>query len=331
MALPPLTASAIKSKARELGFAACGVARADLYPELRFFDEWLARGYDGEMGYLRENLEWRRDVRKLVRGARSVIVTGTLYNTARPSSVELGDPTLAKISRYAWGDDYHAVVKTRLEALLAWMHGASPEPFAACPYVDTGPVVERVYARHAGIGWIGKNSCVISPELGSWLFLGEIICTLDLEPDAPALDQCGTCTLCLEACPTDAIVAPGEVDARRCLSYLTIEKRGDVPGEFHAALGAHIYGCDICQDVCPWNQTAPVSDDPAWQPRGIWDGASIATLAAKPDAELRTGLKGSAMQRAKIAGLRRNLEIAGRNRDAAAKPPRGQAAADAEE
>ena len=320
-----ITSAAIKSRARELGFDACGIARADAYPELQFFDEWLARGYDGEMAYLREHLDWRRDVRTVVRGARSVVVTATLYNTKRPYSTEVADPAAARISRYAWGDDYHVIVKKRLEALLAWMHEVSPERFAACPYVDTGPVVERVYARHAGIGWIGKNSCVINADLGSWLFLSEIICTLELEPDQAAFDQCGTCTLCLEACPTQAIVAPGQVDARRCLSYLTIEKRGEIPAEFHEAIGSHLYGCDICQDVCPWNQLAPASDDPAWQPRGIWDGATIEALSAKTDDDLRAGITGTAMQRAKVAGLRRNLAIAASNaaRAAPAAAPAG--------
>jgi epoxyqueuosine reductase len=310
-----MTPTSIKSKARELGFAACGIARADDYPELRFFDEWLARGYDGEMTYLRTNAERRRDVRHVVPGARSVIATATLYNTGRPYSTEIADPSVAQISRYAWGDDYHDIIKRQLGALLAWMYGQTSEPFAACAYVDTGPVLERVYAQRAGIGWIGKNTCVIHPALGSWLFLGEIICTLDLEPDRPAIDQCGTCTLCLEACPTQAIVAPGELDARRCISYLTIEKRGDIPPEFHHALGAHVYGCDICQEVCPWNHRAPIADDAAWQPRGVWAGATIQDLASRSDDELRAGLKGSAMRRTKVAGLRRNLQIASRNRD----------------
>ena len=145
---------------------------------------------------------------------------------------------------------------------------------------------ERVYAQHAGLGWIGKNTCVINPELGSWIFLGEIICSLPLEPDAPAFDQCGTCTLCLEACPTQALVAPGVLDATRCISYLTIEQRGEIPEELAADVGTHVYGCDICQEVCPWNQTAPVSDDPAWQPRPAWDAPTVTELSAMTDDEL---------------------------------------------
>ena len=184
---------------------------------------------------------------------------------------------------------------------------ASAEPFEARAYVDTGPVQERVYAQHAGIGWIGKNTCVINPEIGSWIFLAEIICSLDLECDRPAFDQCGTCTLCIEACPTQAIVGPGVLDSTRCISYLTIEHRGDIPDEFREAVGSHVYGCDICQEVCPWNATPPVSDDPAWQPRQAWDGATVGELTSRSDAELSGAMRKSAMRRTKVAGLRRNL------------------------
>jgi epoxyqueuosine reductase len=217
----------------------------------------------------------------------------------------------AHVARYAWGDDYHDVLLSRLETLLAWMRERQPEPpFEARSYVDTGPVQERVYAQHAGVGWIGKNTCVIHPELGSWLFLAEIICSLPLEPDVPAFDQCGTCTLCLDACPTRALVAPGVLDATRCISYLTIEHRGDIPEEMRAGVGTHVYGCDVCQEVCPWNQRPPVSDAPEWQPRPIWDKPGLERLAAMSDAELEAALKGSAMSRTKAAGIRRNVNLA---------------------
>jgi epoxyqueuosine reductase len=176
--------------------------------------------------------------------------------------------------------------------------------------VDTGPIQERVYAQHAGIGWIGKNTCVIHPELGSWLFLGEIICSLPLDVDAPSLDQCGTCTLCMEACPTQALVAPGVLDSTRCISYLTIEHRGDIPETLASAIGAHVYGCDICQEVCPWNSTAPVSHDPAWQPRPLWDLPVLTALSVLDDEALEAGLRGSAMRRAKREGLSRNVRVA---------------------
>jgi epoxyqueuosine reductase len=186
----------------------------------------------------------------------------------------------------------------------------SSDPFDARAYVDTGPVQERVYAQHGGIGWIGKNTCVISPELGSWIFLGEIICSLPLACDEPSLDQCGTCTLCLEACPTDAFVGPGQLDSTRCISYLTIEHQGDVPEPLREAIGSHVYGCDICQEVCPWNGLAPVSADPAWQPRPAWDTPALADLARMSDTDMLAALKGSPMKRAKTAGLRRNIEMA---------------------
>src|SRR5438067_1609661 len=229
-----LTAAAIKAQARRLGFDACGVGPVAGHPKLTSYDEWLARGYAGEMGYLAGSADKRSDVRKILPSARSVVVTGTIYNTGRPYSTECADPSRAHIARYAWGDDYHRVIERRLDALIAWMRGASPEPFEARRYVDTGPVQERVYARHAGIGWIGKNTCVINPALGSWLFLGEIICSLAFEPDPPSFDQCGACTLCLEACPTQALVGPGVLDSTRCISYLTIELRGAIPDALHA-------------------------------------------------------------------------------------------------
>jgi epoxyqueuosine reductase len=187
---------------------------------------------------------------------------------------------------------------------------SSPEPFESRAYVDTGPVQERVYAQYAGVGWIGKNTCVIHPQLGSWIFLAEIICSLPLEVDAPSLDQCGTCTLCLEACPTHALAAPGVLDSTRCISYLTIEHRGDIPAEHHAGIGSHVYGCDICQEVCPWNAVAPRSNDPVWQPRPAWDGIDLLSLASRGDAEMTAALRRSPMKRTKAEGLRRNVAIA---------------------
>jgi epoxyqueuosine reductase len=308
-----MTASAIKAKARELGFDACGIAPAADHDELAFLRTWLDRGYAGGMAYLERSAERRADVRRVVPTARTVIATATVYNTNRPYSTECGDPGIAQIARYAWGDDYHEVIGARLEALLAWMRDAAPEPFDARAYVDTGPVQERVYARHAGIGWIGKNTCVINPELGSWIFLGEIICSLNLEVDEPSFDRCGTCTLCIEACPTHAIRAPSELDSTRCISYLTIEHRGEIPSDLQGTIGSHVYGCDVCQDVCPWNAVAPRSADRAWHPRADWDAVEIASLAARSDDDLAGALAGSAMERAKVRGLRRNIEIALRN------------------
>jgi len=305
-----LTATDIKRKAHELGFDLCGIAPAGSFPELSFLREWLARGHAGEMHYMARTADARADVRNVLPGARSVIVTGTIYSVDRPYSVEHTDRDAALIARYAWGDDYHEVLKKRLDALLAWMHDVSAERFEARAYVDTGPVQERIYAQHAGLGWIGKNTCLINPQVGSWLFLSEIICTLPLEPDEQVFDQCGTCTLCLEACPTGALREPRVLDSTRCLSYLTIELRGAIPEEHREALGAHVYGCDICQDVCPYNQQPPRSRDAAWQPRAALDLPRLVELWQRPDDDLRAITKNSAMTRAKLTGLRRNLAVA---------------------
>ena len=312
-----LTAGAVKSRAEELGFDLCGIAPADNFPELKFLDEWLARGYAGEMAWMSRSADRRADVRNVVPGARSVIVTGTIYATASPST---DDADRANISRYSRGDDYHDVLKARLDALLAWMRAASPAPFDARAYVDTGPVQERVYAQYAGLGWIGKNTCLINAEHGSWLFLAEIITTLELEPDAQALEQCGSCRRCLDACPTGALVDAGVLDSTRCISYLTIELRSSISEEYRAALGNHVYGCDVCQDVCPYNHSSSVSSDMPWQVRAGLDVPRLVELWQRPDADLRALIKGSAMTRARLTGLRRNLAVAiGNSADAGAR------------
>jgi epoxyqueuosine reductase len=312
-----VTSADVKTRAAELGFDLCGVAPADDFPELRYLPEWIDRGYAGSMHYLGRNADRRADVRAIVPSARCVIALGTIYNTDRPYSTERTDPSTARIARYAWGDDYHEVIERRMGALLAWMREEAGEPFDARAYVDTGPVQERVYAQRAGLGWIGKNTCLINMERGSWLFLSEIICSLPLEPDVAALDQCGACRRCLDACPTGALLEPYVLDARRCLSYLTIEIRGAIPEDQRADVGAHAYGCDICQDVCPWNMAPARSMDAAWQPRPVFDGVSLAALWRTPDDDLRRGLKGSAMSRAGVKRLRRNIATAaGAIRDA---------------
>jgi epoxyqueuosine reductase len=194
-----LSADDVKAEARALGFDLCGVAPAGAWPELAFYREWLDRGFAGEMAYLARTADRRADVRRVLPSARSVVVVGAIYNTAHPASIERADPRIARIARYAWGDDYHVGMGGALDRLTAWMRARAGEGFEACAYVDTGPVQERVYAQYAGLGWIGKNTCLINPEVGSWLLLGEVISNAALEPDAPGLDQCGTCTLCLEA------------------------------------------------------------------------------------------------------------------------------------
>ena len=298
----------LKTHARSLGFDLCGVAAADAYPELQFLDEWLARGYAGSMRWLAQSAARRSDVRAVLPAARSVIVTGTLYNTradAAPPSRTHGE-----IARYAGGHDYHHVLQRRLEALVDWMRTVASEPFDARVYVDGGPVQERVYAQYAGLGWIGKNTCLINPELGSMLFLGEILCTLPLEPDTQGLEQCGSCTRCLEACPTGALVEPGVLDSNRCISYLTIELRESIPAGLRSAIGNHIYGCDVCQTVCPYNQPPATSSDPAWRPPQELTLPELARLWRCPDDELQTLIRGTAMTRAKLTGLRRNIASA---------------------
>jgi epoxyqueuosine reductase len=316
-----VTSSDVKAKALELGFDLCGIAPADVLPETRHFREWLSRGYAGEMRYLERSAARREDPRRVLPSARSIVALAIVYNTDRPYSTEQRAPGRAAISRYAWGKDYHEVIGTRLEALTAWMREQAGGGFESKAYVDTGPVLERQYAQRAGIGWIGKNTCVINPRLGSWLFLAEILCSAALEPDPPSFDQCGSCTLCLEACPTGAFVAPRVLDATRCISYLTIELKGAIPEPQRSDIGVHAYGCDVCQEVCPWNLPSgpSTSADRAWLPRAALDGPSLAALWRMTDDELGALVRDSAMSRAGVRGLRRNLAVAiGNSRDAEA-------------
>jgi epoxyqueuosine reductase len=262
------------------------------------------------MSYLGRSARKRRDLRVLDPNARSVVVTATVYNTDRPYANDQRDPLRAVVARYAWGDDYHVIVRQRLDALLDWMRETNREPFESRIYVDTGPVQERVFAQYAGLGWIGKNSCLIDPELGSWVLLGCLICSLPLEADTPGLDQCGDCTACLTACPTGALVGPRVLDATRCISYLTIEQGREIPEALRPALRNMVYGCDICQDVCPWNRRAHATDAPEWLPRPDLDYMNALTLWHKSDAELTALIEGTPMERTGIVKLRRNLAVA---------------------
>jgi epoxyqueuosine reductase len=311
-----LTSAAVKAHAQELGFDLCGIAPVADFDELQFLDTWIARRYYGTMTWLPRTARVRRNVRHVMPAARCVIVTGALYNTDRPYSTDGDERATAQVSRYAWGDDYHAVILERLEALVGWMRTAAGEEFEARTYTDTGPVQERVYAHQAGLGWIGRNTCLINDRLGSWLFLGEIICSLALEPDGPVLDHCGSCQLCLQSCPTGALVAPGVLDARRCLSYLTIEKRGILPdGDLREATGTRVYGCDVCQEVCPWNARRVASARPEWQPQPALDAPTLVALWEASDAELDAIRARGPMSRVSTPDLRRNLAIAIGNAD----------------
>jgi epoxyqueuosine reductase len=315
-----LTAASIKSQALTLGFDLCGVAPATALPELSFLPEWLARGYAGEMTYMHKSAAARADIRNFLPSARSVIVGGAIYNTDQGSGIgDRGSGTI-QVARYARGQDYHLVLAERLERLLQWMRDVHPEPFEAAIFVDKHHVQERVYAQYAGLGWIGKNSCVISPALGSYMFLCGIAVSVPLDVDAPVTDQCGSCTLCIDSCPTGAIVDAHVVDATRCISYLTIEVDGAIPEGQRAQIGNHAYGCDICQDVCPWNLAPMITPDPVWQatPR---DGAPAADLWQRTDDELHQFVKGSAMTHLSLSGLRRNLAtVIGNSGDASLAP-----------
>ena len=308
-----LTADAIKAKAAELGFDLCGIARADHHPKLARLIEWIAQGRAGEMGYLADSAEERLDVRHTLRTARSVISVAVLYNTDRSCSAEGFEQGRVAVASYAWGDDYHTILRSRLRGLLEWLAANAAPGLEAFTCVDDGPVQERVYAEAAGLGWIGKNTCLINPRLGSWFVLGEIVTNLELDSDSPGTDQCGTCTRCLDACPTQAIVAPYELDASKCLSYLTIEVRGAVDAAMRPAIREQVYGCDICQDVCPWNRRSPASDDAAWQAREEFRSPRLIDLCRMTDDAWVTALKGSAMKRAGLHRLRRSLAYAAAN------------------
>jgi epoxyqueuosine reductase len=313
-----LSSEAVKRRAGEIGFDLCGIAPAAAFPELRFFREWIDRGYAGTMGYLPRTAERRSDVRRVLPAARSVIVLGAVYDSGQPYSTERDDASRGEVARYAWSRDYHEVLGRRTSELVGWMRDAHPEPFEARAYVDTGPIQERVYAQYAGLGWIGKNACVINPGCGSWILLAEIVSSLELQPDAPALDQCGTCTLCLDACPTGAIVEPHVLDATRCISYLTIEYRGVIPEELRDGVGSHLFGCDICQEVCPWNgpsarkagSAGPADENAAWTARGDINLPSLIDLWRRDDDGLRAYIGDTPLTRAGVRGLRRNLAVA---------------------
>ncbi|PYX71273.1 MAG: tRNA epoxyqueuosine(34) reductase QueG [Acidobacteria bacterium] len=310
--------SIVKRAAQQAGFELTGIAPAADSPELQSFPEWIAAGHAGEMKYMaardeRGSLK-RASLSRVAPWARSVIVCAINYNTEHPYSTELRDPNRGWISRYAWSrEDYHDAVLRRLEQVEAALHEAveqSDPQLITRSYVDTGPIVERVFAKYAGVGWIGKNTCIINQKIGSWLFLGVILTSLELTPDVAAPDRCGTCTRCIEACPTDAILAPYQLDANRCISYLTIEKRGSIPEELRADIGRHVFGCDICQDVCPWNRKAPATTAPEFAAREGLVNPALDWLAEMSAEEFRETFRGSPIRRTKRSGLRRNAVIA---------------------
>jgi epoxyqueuosine reductase len=304
-----ISATSIKEFARTLGFIRVGIAPVQPNPESTFFNEWLSRGYAGEMHYLERGASARMDPSTLLSGVRSVIVCAIHYNTDLPRTSV--DRLRAWVSRYAWGADYHDTVKPRLNELARWIQEQAPARTRV--YVDTGPVNERVFAKYAGIGWFGKNTCIIDEKAGSWLFLGCILTDLSLDTDAPVPDRCGSCNRCIDACPTDAILAPYVLDSRKCISYTTIELRGEIPASDRDGVGLHLYGCDICQDVCPWNRRAPVSLNKEFQPKPGLFWPEIEQLLHNDEAAWEELIRGTAMRRAKVKGLLRNLMVVAGN------------------
>jgi epoxyqueuosine reductase len=313
--------SRVRQLATDAGFDLCGIAPVRDFREIEAFPVWIAAERHGEMRYL----EGRDDQGELKRAslarvapwARSVIVCAINYNTAEPYSTQTHNHSQGWISRYAWSrEDYHDAVLNRLRQLESGItsdltnHQPPTTSHSFRSYVDTGPLIERVYAKYAGIGWIGKNTCIINQKLGSWLFLGVILTSLELEPGLPAPDRCGSCTRCIEACPTHAITAPGELDARLCISYLTIEKRGEIPEALRGGMGRHVFGCDFCQDVCPWNRKAAVTTSPEFQSRPGLVNPALDWLAEMQQEEFSATFRKSPIRRTKLAGLRRNAVIA---------------------
>jgi len=311
----------IKAKAAELGFVACGFARADAAPEAgERLREWIAAGYHGEMGWIEERAEQRASPQGLWPDVRSVIALAMSYAPASDPMALAGEGSRGRISVYAQGTDYHKTVKKALKAMGRWL--AEEAGCQLKVFVDTAPVMEKPLSAAAGIGWQGKHSNLLSREFGNWLFLGVIYTTLELEPDALASEHCGSCSRCMMACPTGAIVAPGQVDARKCISYLTIEHAGPIPHEYRERIGNRIYGCDDCLAVCPWNRFAEQAQaNIAFAPRAELAAPALADLLALDDASFREMFSGSPIKRIGVARMIRNCLIAaGNSGDPALRP-----------
>ena len=299
----------IKEAAQQLGFALVGISPVMSPPHEESFARWLRRELAGELEYMRRTESLRRDPRRLVPWAKSVISVGMNYYTAFPRPPMSSQPN-GWISRYAWGEDYHNVINRRLESLLERIRIIHGTPVEGRPFVDGGPVLERDFAGVAGLGWIGKNTQLISPKKGSWFFLGELFVDLPLTYDRPLRDRCGKCDLCLKACPTGAFVGPYVLDARRCISYLTIELKGFIPRHLRPLIGDHIFGCDICQEVCPYNVKAEPTTDQAYQPKTGLHAPQLIPLLSLDQEAFRIRFHGSPILRAKRRGLLRNVAVA---------------------
>lgn len=303
-----VTSNKIKAMARAVGFDKVGIAEVvQMREEVDHLRAWIDKGYHATMRWMSRTLEKRESPGNVLPGARSIVSVALNYYTPYEHSNGKGK---GKISRYAWGDDYHDIVGEKLAMLWESMQATYPE-IAGKYYVDTGPVMEKVWAQRAGLGWIGKHTNLITPDIGSWVFLGEIITSLEIEPDEPATDHCGTCTLCIEACPTGAITEPYVVDSGLCLSYLTIEHREEITGKIRDQFDGWIYGCDVCQDVCPWNHKfSVVTPDDRFAPRPGNEAPDLDSWSRMSAGEFSSKFKGSPMKRAKLDGLQRNITIA---------------------
>ena len=313
----------IKAHAYALGFDLVGIATLGEVETAAAMDEWLVSGYAADMAYIARGADKRRDTRLPFEGARSAIVVGMNYGGREPSG---------PVARYARGDDYHDVMVGRLRELHRRVDEAVGRPIAGKAYVDTGPILERDLARRAGLGWFGKNTNLVNPTLGSFFFIGSLLLDLELTPDAPfEADRCGTCTRCLDACPTGAFTSPRVLDAARCISYLTIENKGRIPAEFHAGIGEHLYGCDVCQDVCPWNVrfARELPADSPYAARAVIAGKDAVSLARDlsemSQEEFSGALRKSPMKRAKLRGLKRNAAVVISNLGSQTQPPLARA------
>jgi epoxyqueuosine reductase len=298
----------VKRRALSAGFDEARIAPAKAPAVLAHFRRWIEAGRAGSMDYLTDQVERRSDATVAFPWARTVVVTALQYDTPHPYSTE-GPGESAWIARYAWGDDYHEVVRARLEVLRAAL-GADFGSFESRAYVDTGPVAEKAYAVAGGLGSYGKNTCVLNPRLGSWFVLGVLITDLDLAPDTPTSDICGSCRACLDACPTRAFPEPYVLDARRCISYLTIEVKDAIDPALRGSMGRHVFGCDLCQDVCPWNRKRFVSGGPWFEPRPGNLAPSFEALARLSPEEFQERFRKNPVKRSKRRGLLRNLAVA---------------------
>ena len=301
----------IQARAHELGFERIGIIPAARSETIARYREWLENGYAGKMHYLKRHLPLKTDVRQLLTEAKSVISLAMNYYTVEPPKAFATDPGRGQISRYAWGDDYHELIRERLLQLVEFIQQTAEKELKTRVCVDTAPIIEREYAQKAGIGWIGKNTNLIHWRSGSWYFLSEVLVNVDLESETPALrGSCGTCTRCIEECPTDAIIEPNLLDSRRCISYLTIELKERIPKPLRTKMGNLIFGCDICQEVCPWNSKAVPTTEPAFHPRDGNLTPQLLSLVGMTQQEFSRRFKGSPIKRAKRRGFLRNVLVA---------------------